>query len=174
MKKRIFRFCFVYTAVIIVLTAWACNKPEPDRLPEKSTYFQIRKDGVNMRNDELRGTKFFYYDKDGNYVDGPPANLHDTSFVLLAVDKYPPGSGYDTAGIMLFRYLATEAFANGTRNFYLELPDGDVDTLVIEAASLPKSAFSVSITYMEFNGKIPKIDSTLNSLFGYVYAFEKP
>lgn len=177
MKKII---CF--PALLLLLTAvYGCKKKVCNCgiKPEEKTYFKIiGKEGV-LSASVLEKTKMYYYSPHGFKV---PADYESSSFIELAFRG--EDAAVREAAIGAIMGVAGVYAEKGIGDFYLEYPDGDIDTFSItvesvspEQANKERCGCTLPIRTMKFNGKVVmEEDASAAELLGMgqpVYLFRK-
>lgn len=146
--------------------------------PVNDTFFKITKNSVSLSDSVIRNSTLYYYNNDGEYVSNPGCD--DTSYMYLANDYYG-SEEYNNSKVVFFRYIATININNNINKFYIKYPDGDIDTLTVEAKKVSNTegkehrCYCTSpLTTLKFNGKDAIEDQSIKLANGQaVYLFEK-
>ena len=116
---------------LILSTLFSCRKSERWILPPNRFNFQIVKNGQHLDMNTYDSLKMFYIDDNGvkhyelseefdvNYFLEKPSTLSINDFYL------------DSLGVYSTNYV--NDFGVQIHNWYIEFPDGDVDTLYVES-----------------------------------------
>jgi hypothetical protein len=179
------------TSILLsVIIIYSCKK-HLDELPESNdTYFKVIKNGNVLGDSILLKTKLFYIDANNKRIsdsDQIPYNanagsdIRDTSFVYLASAYFGDTPELQGSGIAFFRYIVSVNVDYGIHDFYLEFPDGDIDTLYLNAEKVSEKQglkeecyCTMPIRTLKFNGKdVIQDTSTHLSIGAPVYLFEK-
>lgn len=171
-----------YLNFIIVLfpLLFLCSCDRWDIPPSEDVFFKIRKDGSDLQDSILRQCTIFYFNQSGNLIQRPPENIHDSSFVYLALDYYQ-SSEFLNSAIGFFRYIQVYSINENIHDFYIKYPNGDIDTLFIKAEKVSNKkgkkerCYCVSpLRELRFNGKEVQEDFSIKLNNGQaVYLFEK-
>lgn len=100
--------------------------------PGDDIYFVVKKNGSIIKDDSfLKRISMYYYDNHGTKIDDP--GYDDSSFVYLAASYFSGVQEYKGTGIMFMRYLGEVSVDDKVHHFYLEFPDGNVDTVYVKS-----------------------------------------
>lgn len=167
----------LFLATIVVLL-YSCKKGGNWALPPNTMYFLIEKDGVTLSDDVLSAIKM-YCIRDGKKSYRPSATSDDTTYIAQAFPRYT--SNLQNDGVIVNGYADSYYGYYGVDTWYLEYPDGDVDTIYLEVGDISgeegakhRCYCTKPFTVMRFNGKDAAISTTLVPDDGKpVYIFEK-
>jgi hypothetical protein len=155
-------------------------------LPPNTMYFQILKKGQPLEDSVISAITMFLV-KDGKKISNPNSMdqsatapiLDDTSFIRNANPRYT--SNLQDDGVLVNGNASSYYGYYGVDTWYLEYPDGDVDTIYLEVGDISgeegakhRCYCTKPFTVMRFNGKDAAISTTLVPDDGKpVYIFEK-
>jgi hypothetical protein len=105
----------------------SCEKRRSWDLPPNMLFLQVKKDGAPLPDSLLSNIKVFYW-KDGKKVIRPAANLTDST--LISPGTRYLGDKFGGQGLLASGYIVAGF------EYYFEFPDGDIDTLSVEAETL--------------------------------------
>ncbi|MFT4062601.1 MAG: hypothetical protein QM642_09630 [Edaphocola sp.] len=169
----VFVVCMVFAAckqAVICGDCWIIQ-------PVRDTYFKIFRNGQVFNDSMLSCTKLYY--KDGGKTISDPG-YDDTSFMYVAY-SYFGAEEFRNSNIAMFRYLVSISINEGIHDFYLQYPDGDIDTLWVtgervsnEQGKKERCYCTTPLRELKFNGKDAVEDTSIHLSDGQpVYIFEK-
>lgn len=129
-----------------------------------SLFFILKHNGQRLPDSTLDNLKFFYL-KDDNTKN--------------FIDDFQRGTGDGRQlGIMTSRNIGILSAKNGIKNYYLQFPNGDIDTLLVNYQYLSRKEADTSACYcfyplyeVLFNGNTARLDSQIT--LQTVYEFDK-
>lgn len=168
----------------IISTFLSCTKEEviynnTPKLPSNAFYFQVLKNGQSLERSVLDSVKLFVVKNGYRMYQDPYVYMDDRSFIKNG-NEYFNFQELNGANILYGRSVANYV-DNYYSDWYLEFPNGDIDTIYVES---PEVAYEVGskdqcncltpITVLKFNGKDAYKHPTLKSTDGKaVYVLEK-
>lgn len=177
----------VLLCLFLMLTCISCKKDplkdfdysDPDNwvLPPNVFFFQILKDGNRLPDAVLSKLQFYYYDENNNKI-SRASELLDNPEHYAMFDTLGEWAIYNQAGILGSGHfpLMTDKY----HTWYLEYPDGDIDTLVgiskmvsTKEGRNEECKCNNPLVYLSFNGKEVKKHESLRPYDKPVYILEK-
>lgn len=166
--------------ILLCMCICACNRTTVDHshdtLPPNTFLFLLEKNHERLEDSVLSGLRLYYY-HGAVKVYNPGPNMDDTSYISPG---YRYKSSLSNTGIMASGYVSMISGLSGVHDFYLEFPDGDVDTLYIETGNLTNEEGANDPCYCRFpfrvvryNGLDATIDTQYSTAGEPVFLFDK-
>lgn len=156
------------TALFFLLFAGSSCQKRPGQgtqFPPADIHFQLQKGGKPYPDSILQQVVCFYYNKEGNYIDRPGAafdsHLDDQTFCYW-------DSGAVPQGLLRLRYLIDISAQQQVRDFYLKLPNGDIDTLWLQAVQTSEGPYWSTMQQLTFNG-VPVSAQQQGYIFYFIF-----
>lgn len=165
MKKII-----VLGIIAFVFQSSSCNKKDPlgPQVINNSIFFLVKINNQRLPDSVLNNMKMSYYlSGQKKYVDDFTRGINEGGFMA------------NDMGIQTTRDVGTYSGDNNVKNYYLEYPNGTIDTLFIDYRHVSYNEASTNSCYcyyplvdVKFNSVVAQIDSSITQQ--RVYRFNKP
>ena len=170
-----------------MLTCISCKKDplkdfdysDPDNwvLPPNVFFFQILKDGHRLPDSVLSKLQFYYYDENNNKVTNQSDFFEEYDNYEMFLNTGEEAI-YNQAGIL--GSLPFAGLTNKYHTWYIEYPDGDIDTLVginkkvnTKEGRKDECMCGNPLVFLSFNGKEVRKHENLRPYDKPVYILEK-
>lgn len=153
-----------YLTFFLLFFICACEEREGPLVIPNPVFFLIKESGTKLPDSTQKGIKLFY-------LKGNTKNY---------VSDFERGAdGFDTLGIFTSRNIGLTSGNENIKDYYLEYPNGDIDTLFVDYRHVSeKEAFKNScycyypLEEVRFNGRKAEPDPSIT--MQKVYLFQKP
>jgi len=162
---------------IVLLSIFGCkDKRTPDVAPNV-LFFLITENGNRLPDSTLDNISLYYYEN-GKKISSPPSNLDDKKLVYPASRFSGDLAG---KGVLAGNYVDWLVYGKNVNDFYLEYPNGDVDTMYVEVTFIGREEgakdrcyCAYPFTVVKFNGKdAPESVDPKSATGKPIYVFEK-
>ncbi len=156
----------ICSLVSFILLAVSCNKSvrEGPQVIPSSLFFVVKKNGIRLDDITLDNMKLYYL-KNGNKT-------------YISDFQRGTGDGYNL-GVQTTRNIGDISADENIKDFYLEFPNADIDTLYVNYRHLSENdAFNnpcycyYPLEQVKYNGTLASPDPTITQQ--KVYRFDKP
>jgi len=177
LKLHLMKTTFSLILCIALMSLFGCKKKRIPTLPPNVLFFLITEDGNRLPDSTLDNISLYYYEN-GKKISSPPSNLDDKKWVFPATRSSSDLAG---KGVLCSGYIDWLVYGKNVNDFYLEYPNGDVDTMYVEVKYLgheegakDRCYCAYPFTVVKFNGKdAPESVDPKSATGKPIYVFEK-